>query len=509
MIDESNDLVKGLINLLAPFGLLISSDVNQELLKNINIDIIASELIKMREKDPTMLIVNAEIIKSIIASTNKTSKKEINEVEVRRVAEFKPLAADIDANYIIEAKEPQRAEGSTTDFINYFNNRLEKLKKIISQHKNECLPLQSLEMLKKLGSGRDVCIAGMVKTKFTTKKGNILLEIEDNTDSAKIIFMNGTSDQSKKLFSSASNIIFDEVVAIKGKYNDPFVMANEIIWPDVPFKEKKTINEDLAIGFISDVHVGSKVFLEKNFLHLLEWLNGRIDDNKELAGKIKYLIVGGDAADGIGVYPNQEKDLAIMDMYEQYRKLFAYLELLPDYIQIFVLPGNHDSVQRAEPQPPFTEDLLKDFKKPNIHMISNPSYLTLNGIEVLTYHGTSLDSMIHTIPGLSYSKPEQVMIEILKRRHLSPIYGGNVIIPSREDNLVINKVPDILHMGHIHKNGLANYHNVHIVNSGTWQDRTEFQIKQGHMPSPAILPVYEIKYNRFTNINFKEQISAT
>jgi len=506
MSDKGNDLVNSLLNMLAPFGLLISGDVTPELLKNIDIDLVVSKIIAMREKDPAMLVVDAKMIKSIAEAEEKDVKKEVNEVEVIRPAEFKPIAADIDANYIIESKEPQRAEGNTTDFINYFNNRLEKLKKILARHKQDYAPLQSLEALKNIGSGRDVCIVGMVKTKFTTKKGNILLEVEDNTDSAKIIFMNGTSDQSKKLFSSASNIIPDEVVAIKGKYNEPFIMANEIIWPDVPLKEKKKINEDLAIAFVSDVHVGSKVFLENSFLHLLEWLNGRIDDNRELAGKIKYLIVGGDAADGIGVYPNQEKDLAIMDMYEQYKKLFSYLELLPDYIQIFVLPGNHDSVQRAEPQPPFSDEILKDFKKPNIHMISNPSYLTLNGVEVLTYHGTSLDSMIHTIPGLSYSKPEQVMVEILKRRHLSPIYGGNVIVPSKEDNLVISKVPDILHMGHIHKNGLAQYHNVHVINSGTWQDRTEFQIKQGHMPSPALLPIYEMKYDKFTTINFKSNV---
>ncbi len=93
--------------------------------------------------------------------------------------------------------------------------------------------------------------------------------------------------------------------------------------------------------------------------------------------------------------------------------------------------------------------------------------------------------MISAIPDTSYANPEKAMIEILRRRHLSPIYGGNVIVPSKEDNLVIDKIPDILHMGHIHKNGIANYHGVEIVNSGTWQARTDFQIRQGHIPTPV------------------------
>ncbi|MGC8571748.1 MAG: DNA-directed DNA polymerase II small subunit [Candidatus Micrarchaeia archaeon] len=498
-VKSSPNILKVLIDMLKQYGLLLGTDVKEEDVKKLNIDIIISKLAEMKAKDPAMFIVTKDHINKIIEENNK---KEVLEVKVIRSAEFKPIAAEVDAVYSIESKTIQRAEGNVNDFIRYFNSRLDRMRKILSGHKDCSDCLKNIESLKGLAAGRDVCIVGIVTTKIITKKGNIMLVVEDSTGEAKIIFMNGTSDASKKLYKSASNIINDEVVAIKGKYSDPFIMANSIIWPDIPIKDKKQIDADLAIAFVSDIHVGSKVFLENNFYHMLEWLNGRLDFEKELAGKIKYMVVGGDVADGIGVYPNQEKDLAVMDEYEQYKRLFELLELIPDYIQIFVLPGNHDSVQRAEPQPPFSGDIVKDFKKPNIHLISNPSYLTFNGVEVLTYHGTSLDSMIKEIPGLSYSKPEEVMVELLKRRHLSPIYGGNVIVPTKDDNLVIDKVPDILHMGHIHKNGLSNYHKVHIINSGTWQDRTEFQIKQGHIPTPALLPVYEMKYDKFTNVNF-------
>ena len=94
------------------------------------------------------------------------------------------------------------------------------------------------------------------------------------------------------------------------------------------------------------------------------------------------------------------------------------------------------------------------------------------------------------------------MIELLKRRHLSPIYGGNIIVPSKNDNMVIEKVPDILHMGHVHRNGLANYHGVKMVNSGTWQAKTEYQVILGHVPTPCMVPVYDAKNDSFITVDF-------
>ena len=94
------------------------------------------------------------------------------------------------------------------------------------------------------------------------------------------------------------------------------------------------------------------------------------------------------------------------------------------------------------------------------------------------------------------------MIEVLKKRHISPIYGDNPIMPSKEDSLVIDEVPDILHMGHLHKNGYAEYHGTQVINSGTWQSRTSYQVKQGHMPTPALLPVYNTKSGELWSVDF-------
>jgi DNA polymerase II small subunit len=83
------------------------------------------------------------------------------------------------------------------------------------------------------------------------------------------------------------------------------------------------------------------------------------------------------------------------------------------------------------------------------------------------------------------------MEEMLKRRHLSPMYGGrSPLAPEKEDYLVIDDVPDILHCGHVHTYGTGFYRGVFLVNSSTWQEQTEFQKKVNLNPMPCNVAVY-------------------
>ncbi len=500
-----NEQVQELVRILSLSRVVLSGDVKPELLEGIDIDVLANRIISSKKESAALLVIKSDDIIKELEEMGKVDKAPLP-IEVIRSSDFKPFAMEMDANYSINNRKTERTEGTASDFVNYFRSRLAKIKTILESHAAAAGLLRNLEALKGLTDGREVSIVGIVADKFVTKKGNVMLVLEDETGEAKVMFMNGTGQKAKELFENGGKIINDEVVAITGKISGPFVIANQVLWPDIPIRTKKNIEDDIAIAFMSDIHVGSKRFMQKNFESMIKWLNGNGEQrHKELAGKVKYIVMAGDVADGVGIYPGQDRDLAILDLYAQYQELFNYIDAIPDYIHVFLLPGNHDAVQRAEPQPPLGSDILKGFKRDNVHIISNPSYVTAHGLDILAYHGTALDSVIAAIPGMSYAHPEKVMIEMLKRRHLSPVYGGNVIVPSREDNLVIDKVPDILHMGHIHKNGISSYHGVEIVNSGTWQARTDYQIMQGHIPTPCVLPVYEAKSKNFTSISFGEQ----
>ena len=60
----------------------------------------------------------------------------------------------------------------------------------------------------------------------------------------------------------------------------------------------------------------------------------------------------------MGIYPGQDKELAIPDLFGQYSEFARLLELLPEWVECVMLPGNHDAVRPAEPQPTFEKDIL-------------------------------------------------------------------------------------------------------------------------------------------------------
>jgi DNA polymerase II small subunit len=488
---------------LSKFRIVVASDIDMEKAHSIDLELLAARIVEHFDKADGLRILDGKTLDSIIAGMALDKAPQI--IDVERQVSYKPIAAEVDATYSLHDYKIEKTGGVVDDFVSYFRNRTERLRRIMESNRQSLTGiLKSIDVIDGLPTGREVVIVGIVNQKITTKNGNIMVVLEDETATAKIMFMKNQQGRSADLFARSGSIVNDEVLAVRGKISGPFVIANEFYFPDVPVIDQKKSSDDIAMAFMSDIHVGSRYFIESSFARMIKWLNGDVDHRKDLAGKIKYMVIAGDVVDGVGIYPEQERNLSVPDVYLQYRLLFNFLDSIPDYIHIFIIGGNHDAVQRAEPQPAFGDEILGDFKRSNIHFLPNPSALTIDGFNVLAYHGTSLDSVISAIPGMSYARPEKAMIEILKRRHLSPIYGGNVIVPAKEDNLIINTVPDILHMGHVHKNGFANYHGIDIVNSGTWQSQTDFQIRQGHIPSPCIMPVLEMKTHTYTNLNFNE-----
>ncbi len=158
-------------------------------------------------------------------------------------------------------------------------------------------------------------------------------------------------------------------------------------------------------------------------------------------------------------------------------------------------------MRQAEPQPRFPERITKMFRN-DIIFVGNPAMVDI-GVKVLIYHGRSMDDIIASIPGLSYSDPTKPMKEMLKLRHLSPIYGGRVsIAPEKKDHFVIDEIPDILHCGHVHTVGVSRYRDVLTINSGTWQSQTEFQKRMNLQPMPARATVVDLSGMEYKIMDF-------
>ncbi len=157
------------------------------------------------------------------------------------------------------------------------------------------------------------------------------------------------------------------------------------------------------------------------------------------------------------------------------------------------MPGNHDAVRPAEPQPTFPEWVTECFAGDNIRFLGNPAFFSLHGVEILAYHGRSFDDWVLSLQELSYETPIAAMRQMLRRRHLTPIYGGKTpIAPEHEDHLVIERVPDIFVTGHVHKVGMERCYGTRLINASTWQAQTSYQKMMNFNPDPARLPIVDL-----------------
>ena len=390
--------------------------------------------------------------------------------------------------------EPQNKKFSVEDWVRYYNNRYEKIKKILLQRDD----IKNFVQIQDLKTGQATLIV-MIYNIRKTAKGNYLVELEDPTGSVK-----GIVTPRKDSFSQMKEIVPDQVLGVKGRKSGIFFFIDEFILPDIPEKEKPKIDEDVFAVFMSDTHVGSNMFLPKEFNKFLEWINGKIGNSSqvELAKKVRYIFISGDLVDGVGIYPEQEKELEIKDIYKQYEKFTELISKIPEEIPIIVIPGNHDAIRLAEPQPILSKDIVGDlYSLSNVIPASNPSIINIHGInsrgvDVLTYHGYSFDYLVSNVKEfekVGYEGADLIMKFLLRSRHLAPIHGSTPIAPLPEDFLVIDQVPDIFTAGHIHKAKISRYKGVLNIMSSCFQGRTVFQERVGHHPEPARVPIVNLK----------------
>jgi DNA polymerase II small subunit len=381
--------------------------------------------------------------------------------------------------------------GEIGNLIDYFQNRYKKLSDILSKRPE----LRAWQKINEITENQtDLNLIVMITDIRSTKNGHYLIEVEDDTGSMPVL----VSKDNEELIQVAKNLMKDEVIGIvaqkrAGSENQLAICLN-IIDPDVPRMPRKEV--DFGTVFTSDVHIGSVTFLEDAFVRFTRWLNGDYGNEaqREMANNVKYMIVGGDIVDGIGVYPNQDKELAIKDITAQYDEAARLLGDIRSDIKIIITPGNHDASRVAEPQPAVPEKYAKSlYKLNNVEFLSNPSMVSLDGLEVLIYHGRGIDDMVMGSNDFSHERNDLVMKEFLKKRHLAPLYGERTPLASElEDHLVIDRVPDVLHTGHVHINTYTNYNGIHCINSGTFQTQTEFQKIYNIVPTPAQVPIIDV-----------------
>ncbi len=342
-------------------------------------------------------------------------------------------------------------------------------------------------------------VIGMLRqVRETPQRHHLIVTVDDESGSLEVLVPKD---------SPGSRVPFlpDEVVGLRlqfGKEPGRLPRAVSVERPDVPPNRSvgRSAGPRRAI-FLSDLHIGSRSFLAEPWGHLVDFLRGR-GSHPELAATIEHVVIAGDLVDGIGIYPRQERDLAISDVVEQYAELGRRLSELPDRLTVVVIPGNHDAVCPAEPQPALPRALRVGLPS-NVRVLSNPSTFALDGAVIEAYHGRSFDDLIPAIPGASYARPTEVMKRMLQMRHLAPIYGDRTpLAPLPYDGLVIDPAPDILVTGHAHTYGVDRYRGVLLLNASTWQAETEYQRMRNISPVPARAAVVDLSSLALATVDF-------
>ena len=427
-----------------------------------------------------------------------------NSVMIKEKESFSSTACEVKVS---SADNCSGKKFSVEDFVKHFRARFLEMKKIL-QNRFELTNLISIN--KVTGNRKGISVIGIILDKKTTKNKNILLEAEDLTGKIKVLVNQNKPD----VYNKAGEIALDSVIGFKGSASQDFFFADEIFFPDSSILERKKSPVEEHALFIGDVHIGSKLFLEKNFLRFIDYLNGKISDISSDVDKIKYLFVVGDLVAGVGVYPSQEKELEIKNLEEQFEKAAELFGKIRSDIKIIISPGNHDGVRLMEPQPFLDKKYAKAlYNLKNVIFTKNPSWVNIGstknfiGFNVFTYHGFSYPYYANNIPSLmkdySLNAPDKIMKYLLKNRHLAPTHASTQYFPSEENGLMIKKVPDIFVSGHSHKCAVSYYNNILIISNASWEGKTSFQEKMGNEPDFCKVPMFNLKTRKIKILDFE------
>ncbi len=421
----------------------------------------------------------------------------IHLTEGRRPAKEKyNIPSRVDNISVIKVPRELGVKGTVDEFVSMVRSRFEFLKSILVRKSEvDPIPIADLKVSTRRNGDR-ILIIGMVMEKRVFRDFSIRMVLDDETGSMPVIFK-----KDSRYWDRADKVPVDSVLAVKGTFLNGRIYAESFRVPDLEGNLVKPGSAKGKAVLVSDTHIGSKYFNERSFDKFIRWLNS------DSAKDVHYLIICGDLVDGIGVYPNQEDELKITDVYKQFSLAATYLERIPENVKIIYIPGNHEPVRQAEPQPIIPSEYLDELLdvRPDLISLPNPSMIGIGDVRILLYHGRSLNAIFKHIPGLQPIRPETVveaMTWMLKLRHLAPIYGEHPIAPERKDWLLIDEVPHILHTGHIHVYGLGEYKGVNLVNSGTFENETPYIKSLGIEVTVGKVPIVNLENLKVEIENF-------
>ena len=380
-----------------------------------------------------------QIIKDVVKEKTKQKQFLINEEDFEIYLGIKDDEEhQVEFEILSDPTEKITSAEGVEGYGALFASRFNKLRQIMSD-RPESKKVKDIESVKSITKNDDELYVWGLVTDRKSDRNITKITVEDPTSSMEIVVFEGD------LKDAADTLLMDQFAMFKivPAKNGGF-FAKDIILPDIPEHTTNRSKTETYAVFLSDLHVGSKFFMEEELSEFIKWISSA----DPIARKIRFVVIGGDLIDGVGVFPGQDKVLDQLTTEDQLQKTFEVLDKIPKHIKVFLISGNHDAGRKALPQPAIPKMYNSElWDRENFFMLGNPSMVSLNGVKVLMYHGQSIDDVVRTTPGVSYDKPAAVMRHFLKARHMSPIYGSRTpIAPETEDMMVIDDAVSYTHL---------------------------------------------------------------
>ncbi|MFX0066041.1 MAG: metallophosphoesterase [Candidatus Hermodarchaeota archaeon] len=464
------------------------SIINLFLAKNLKDNITSDEIIHMADQphdlidSPSSTDLTPKIDLELPLSDEKSNTKR----------ESRPISQ---INILLQIPKRTDSTGQVSDFLRYFKSRYAQMKKILLQRSDihplipfSRLPYYQPEEEETRGKKQECAIIGLIEDKRTTKKGNIVLTLEE-PDTSFLVDVIFNDEVSENL--NIQTILLDSIIGVRGlpKSLTPgdlppkklLFYGTRFLLPDLPIKRPQSDKYDFPeshVLLLSDIHVGNKAFDSKLFQKTLDFIKGKRGTSKQkaLASKITSVIIAGDIVDGVGVFPEQDRELLETDVSRQYEEIATFLNQIPTDISIIVVPGNHDASRLALPQVRIPKEYAEPlYEISNITMLGNPAVIEINNRKILIAHGQGLERIIQNDKNIDFHHPLPAAIRVLKYRHLFPEWGIRPqLAPEWHDYLVIDEIPDIFMTGHLHCADVGQYQGTTICMGGCYEHSSKW-----------------------------------
>ncbi len=394
-------------------------------------------------------IVTKEILEKIIK--NRTTAKFKNEVKTSSSME----------------RYEEGLFSITSGYLGLIQDRLIKVRKLIEKIHNK-RPAVSLAGLDKYPENYNVSVLGIVFSKEEGKYDSISIEIEDLFGSAKVII------PSSKLNDIAKEIDEDDIILIEGKIKKgktgSYILAENIIYPELEFTSKNEEGEDVLIAITSDIRYGNENFLEEKLMEFIDFINGKFEEYNEIAKKIKYLIICGDLIEGVSF---ESKYYGLIDeIEEEYSGIAKILDKIRKDIEIIIIPGERDVIIPSIPLPELNKEIAQElFELKNLKILTDPNFIQLGNRRILLTHGFYFENVVRKYMLQTFNGEkaiEYAVKHLFKRRNLVPNLRINGLLPIGYDPFVIYEKPDLFIFGHYDIPTTFVYKQCLVISNSSW-----------------------------------------